>query len=175
MTARELPDNVVSLQNQRDAIADQRDEIAERRDAVAAERDDASASRELKVDAIMAAAEIRDARAAARDFDADQRDQADLLFAIVHDVDDARASQARGTAGTDRVHAKSDRTVSGVDRSLLADFGFTAADRAAALKRAMAATVERVEAANSRDRAAKRRRRLGRKPNGTTSDDHRQL
>jgi hypothetical protein len=172
MTGRDLPDNVVNLQDQRDAIADQRDEIAGQRDAAAAQREDASAGRELKVDAILAAAEIRDARAAARDFDADQRDQADLLFAIVHDVDDARASQSRGAAGTDRVQAKADRTVSGVDRSLLADFGVTAADRAAALKQAVTETVERIEAANSRDRAAKQRRRLARKLKIATSDEN---
>ena len=105
MTERDLPDNV-ELARPRDAAADRRDEIAAQRDAAAAERDDASAGRELKVDAILAAAEIRDARAAARDFDADQRDQADLLFAIVHDVEDARASQSRTAAGTDRVQPR---------------------------------------------------------------------
>jgi hypothetical protein len=152
----------VDLPGERDRVADERDAIAERRDARADARDRVSDVRELKVDTLLAAAEIRDARAAARDLDADQRDQADLLYAIVHDVDDTRTAQGRTLAGTDRVHAKADRIASQVDRTVLADVGHSGNEREAAMKDVTAAAVERVEAAKSRDRAAKRRGRPGR-------------
>lgn len=152
-------DDSVDLGTERDRIADERDDIAARRDARADDRDRVSAVRELKVDTLLAAAEIRDARAAARDLDADQRDQADLLYAIVHDVDDTRASQGRSLAGADRVHAKADRIASQVDRTVLADVGPSGDERDAALTDAARAAVERVEAAGNRDRAAKRRAR----------------
>jgi hypothetical protein len=151
------------LQGQRDRIADERDDIAEKRDARADDRDRVSTVRELKVDTLLAAAEIRDARATARDYDADQRDQADLLYAIVHDVDDTRTSQGRSLAGTDRVSSKADRMASQVDRTVLADVGPTGDERAAAMKDATGAAVERFEAAQSRDRAAERRAHTGRR------------
>jgi hypothetical protein len=152
-------DDKIDLDSQRDRIADERDDIAEKRDARADDRDRVSAVRELKVDTLLAAAEIRDARAAARDLDADQRDQADLLYAIVHDVDDTRTSQGRSLAGSDRVHAKADRIASQVDRTVLADVVPRGDEREAALTDAARAAVERVEAAGSRDRAAKQRGR----------------
>jgi hypothetical protein len=155
-------DDNVDLDSQRDRIADARDDIADQRDARAADRDRVSAVRELKVDTLLAAAEIRDARATARDLDADQRDQADLLYAIVHDVDDTRTSQGRSLAGSDRVHAKADRIASQVDRTVLADVGPSGDEREAALTDAARAAVARIEAAGSRDRAAKRRGRTRR-------------
>jgi hypothetical protein len=170
MSDGETEDDNVDLQGQRDRIADERDDIAEKRDARADDRDRVSAVRELKVDTLLAAAEIRDARAAARDLDADQRDQADLLYAIVHDVDDTRTSQGRSLAGSDRVHAKADRIASQVDRTVLADVGPSGVEREAAKKEATAAAGERAEAAQGRDLEARRRDRHGRTLRVITDD-----
>jgi hypothetical protein len=159
------------LEGERDRVADERDAIAERRDARADARDRLSDVRELKVDTLLAAAELRDARAAARDVDADLRDQEDLLYAIVHDVDDTRTAQGRALAGTDRVHAKADRIASHVDRTVLADIGPSGVEREAATKEATAAAGERLEAAKGRDGAAKRRARAGRTLKVVTPED----
>jgi hypothetical protein len=157
MTDRKTDEQYVDSADQRDLAADRRDDLAGQRDARADERDQVSTERELKVDMILATAEIRDARAAARDFDADQRDQADLLYAIVHDVDDTRTSQGRSQAGKDRVSSKADRIASQVDRTVLADVGPTGDEHNAAIKEAMSAAAERLEAATARDRASKQR------------------
>jgi hypothetical protein len=152
----------VDWESQRNEIADQRDDIAAKRDARADERDRVSDHRELKVDAILAAASIRDERANLRDLDADQRDQADLLYAIVHDADDTRASQARSQASTDRMHSKGDRIASEIDRTLLADVGRSSDEREAAKKDAATADADRFQAARKRERSARRRSSHGR-------------
>jgi hypothetical protein len=171
MTDGDTDDDNVDLDGQRDRIADERDVIADERDARATDRDRVSAFRELKVDTLLAAAEIRDARAIARDLDADQRDQADLLYAIVHDVDDTRTSHGRSLAGSDRVHAKADRIASQVDRTVLADVWPSGDEREAALTNAVRAAVERIEAGGSRDRAAERRGRKRRALRIVTPDN----
>lgn len=159
MTDGKTDDEYVDLADQRDLVADRRDFLAGQRDARSDKRDQAITERELKVDMILATAEIRDARAAARDFDADQRDQADLLYAIVHDVDDTRLSQGRSLAGKDRLSSKTDRIASQVDRTVLANVGPTGDESYAATKDALTAAAERSEAAKVRDRAAKQRGR----------------
>jgi hypothetical protein len=81
----------------------------------------ASSERAEQIDAILAAAALRDDRAAIRAFEADQRDQAAILDAFVSGDDDGPAFQARQRAKADRDSAKADRIAAELDRYLLAD------------------------------------------------------
>jgi hypothetical protein len=73
------------------------------------------------VDAILAAAALRDDRAAIREFEAEQRDQAANLDAFVEGVDDGPAFRARQLARGDRASAKADRIAAELDRYVLSD------------------------------------------------------
>jgi hypothetical protein len=80
-----------------------------------------SSERAEQIDAILAAAALRDDRAAIRAFEADQRDQTAILDAFVSGDDDGPAFQARQRAKADRDSAKADRIAAELDRYLLAD------------------------------------------------------
>jgi hypothetical protein len=80
-----------------------------------------SSERAEQIDAILAAAALRDDRAAIRAFEADQRDQAAILDAFVSGDDDGPAFQARLRAKADRDSARADRIAAELDRYLLAD------------------------------------------------------
>ncbi|MDX6367393.1 MAG: hypothetical protein QOK30_2469 [Nocardioidaceae bacterium] len=82
---------------------------------------EASSERAEQVDAILAAAALRDDRAAIRAFEADQRDQTAILDAFVSGDDDGPAFRARQLAKADRDSAKADRIAAELDRYLLAD------------------------------------------------------
>jgi hypothetical protein len=82
---------------------------------------DASSGRAEQIDAILAAAALRDDRAAIRAFEADQRDQTAILDAFVGGEDDGPAFQARQLAKGDRDSARADRIAAELDRYLLAD------------------------------------------------------
>ena len=84
-------------------------------------RGDAPSERVEQVDAILAAAALRDDRAAIRAFEADQRDQTAILDAFVSGNDDGRAFRARELAKADRDSARADRIAAELDRYLLAD------------------------------------------------------
>jgi hypothetical protein len=83
-------------------------------------RGDAASGRAEQIDAILAAAALRDDRAAIRAFEADQRDQTAILDAFVSG-DDGSAFQARQLAKADRDSARADRIAAELDRYLLAD------------------------------------------------------
>jgi hypothetical protein len=83
----------------------------------------ASGERAEQIDAILAAAALRDDRAAIRAFEADQRDQTAILDAFVSGDDDVPACQARQLARADRDSARADRIAAELDRYLLSDLG----------------------------------------------------
>jgi hypothetical protein len=101
---------------ERDRPPDQRSPVPDDRGFTAGERDE-------QVDAILAAAALRDDRAAIRAFEADQRDQTAKLDAFVSGIDDGPASLARRLAKADRDSARADRIAAELDRYLLADLG----------------------------------------------------
>jgi hypothetical protein len=101
---------------ERDRPPDQRSPVPDVRGFTAGERDE-------QVDAILAAAALRDDRAAIRAFEADQRDQTAKLDAFVSGIDDGPASLARRLAKADRDSARADRIAAELDRYLLADLG----------------------------------------------------
>jgi hypothetical protein len=82
---------------------------------------EASSERAEQIDAILAAAALRDDRAAIRAFEADQRDQTAILDAFVSGDDDGSAFRARQLAKADRDSARADRIAAELDRYLLAD------------------------------------------------------
>jgi hypothetical protein len=84
------------------------------------------------VDAILAAAALRDDRAAIREFEADQRDQAANLDAFVEGVDDGPAFHARQLAKADRASAKADRIAAELDRYVLSDLSASTEERGGA-------------------------------------------
>jgi hypothetical protein len=88
-----------------------------------------------QIDAILAAAALRDDRAAIRAFEADQRDQAAILDAFVSGDDDGPAFQARQRAKADRDSAKADRIAAELDRYLLADLSASSVERDMGLAR----------------------------------------
>ena len=109
----------------RDAALDPRPRILGDRDGLGDDRQDGASGRErdIDVETIFAAADLRDVQADARDFAADQRDMAANLDAFVRDIDDAEAFDARECARRDRLRSKADRVASELDRYLLTDAG----------------------------------------------------
>jgi hypothetical protein len=144
---------------ERRTAADERDRIADERDVVADAREAAWGDRERQLDAIFAAAALRDDWASIRDFQADRRDRAANLNAFINDVDDDPAFQTRELAKADRLSARADRIAAEVDRYVLSDLSPTHQEREEALERRAEAAVERMHAANGSPDADLARRR----------------
>jgi hypothetical protein len=147
-------DDASTTADSREAAADERDRIADERDYLADERDDACTDREVDIESIFAAAEVRDDRADARDMSADQRDMAANLDAFIREVDDTAAFKAREFARRDRLRSKADRVSSELDRYLLTDVGPSTSQREAGLNIRIAAAVDRLDADAARQQAA---------------------
>jgi hypothetical protein len=139
-----------SNHHRRFASYDERDGVGGEHDVVADARESTGSDRQMYIDAIFAAAALRDDRAAIRDFEADQRDTAANLDAFINDVDDADAFRARLLAKADREQAKADRVAAEVDRYVLSDLSPTPEERQEALERRLGAALVRMEEANGR-------------------------
>lgn len=114
--------------DQRELAADVRESALDAREDQVAVREDAESERAIRVDKILAAAEVRDERAEARDLVSNQRLKAGNLDAWLHRTSDGEAQEARQLAWDDRMHSRRDRTASADDRDDLAEEVIGSAD-----------------------------------------------
>jgi hypothetical protein len=103
------------------ASVDARERALDVRERRLTAREGRQLERRDEVEAVLRKAALRDAVSDARDVAADKRDMAANADAWLHDVQDPRGAHARQEASDDRLHSRSDREASAMDRTVLAD------------------------------------------------------